>query len=355
MKNPNKKLTIKDIAQLAGVSIGTVDRVIHNRGEVSEKTREKILKITKTLNFQPDVLASALASKKNIKFAILMPAADNESSFWKTPNLGIEKAFDEIGHYGIHPSKYLFSITDKISFLEEAHKALNDNPDGILIAPSLQNEAVEIANLCTQNNIPFAFFNSTIANLNPVCYVGQDAYQSGQIAAKLMDYGVEADSQILIVSILSFLKNNKHILDRKKGFLQYFDDKKFRNITAINLDIDSLNIGDVYEALRNSFISNPEIKGIFVTNSRVFHVARFLESEKIKNINLIGYDLTSENIPYLEKEIITFLINQKPVEQLYRAIITLFNKIVLKKEVPKEILLPIDIVTKENLKYYEEY
>jgi len=39
VKKPDKKITIKDIAQLAGVSIGTVDRVIHNRGEVSDKTR----------------------------------------------------------------------------------------------------------------------------------------------------------------------------------------------------------------------------------------------------------------------------------------------------------------------------
>ncbi len=355
MKKPDKKLTIKDIAQLAGVSIGTVDRVIHNRGEVSEKTREKILKITQVLNFQPDVLASALASKKNLKFAIVMPAADSESSFWKTPNIGIEKAFNEIGHYGVHPIKYLFSISDKNSFLEEGIRAINDHPDGILIAPSLQKEGGEIANLCNENNIPYAFFNSTIANLNPICYVGQDSYQSGQVAAKLMDYGITEGAQILVISILSFLKNNKHIHDRKSGFLQYFENKKSRSITIITLDIDSFVVGDVYEALRNCFMANTAIKGIFVTNSRVYHVARFLESEKLKNINLIGYDLTSENIPYLEKEIITFLINQKPVEQLYRAILTMFNKIILKKEVPKEILLPIDIVTKENLKYYEEY
>jgi LacI family transcriptional regulator len=49
------------------------------------------------------------------------------------------------------------------------------------------------------------------------------------------------------------------------------------------------------------------------------------------------------------------LINQKPIEQAYRAMTALFNKVVLKKEVPKEIILPIDIVVKENLKYYEEY
>jgi len=353
MEKPEKKITIKDIAHLSGVSIGTVDRVIHNRGEVSIKTREKILTITRALNFQPDVLASALASKKNVKFASLMPAVDKDSSFWKVPNLGIEKAMSEIEHYGIAHSKYLFSVTNKGSFISEAKKALDENPDGMLIAPSLQNEAMEIAKICNERKIPFVFFNSNISNQNQICYVGQDSIQSGMVAAKLMDYGLRQGSEILVVSIFSFLKNNNHILNRKKGFIQYFDNKKERNFILHSLEINSLDVGDIYSELRDTINIHPEIKGIFVTNSRVFHVARFIESEKLSNINLIGYDLTDENIPYLEKGIISFLINQKPIEQAYRAVIALFNKIVLKKEVPEEILLPIDIVMKENLKYYE--
>ena len=58
------KIRIKDIAALAGVSTGTVDRVLHNRGEVSQKSREKIEKILTELNYQPNIYATALASKK---------------------------------------------------------------------------------------------------------------------------------------------------------------------------------------------------------------------------------------------------------------------------------------------------
>jgi LacI family transcriptional regulator len=355
MEKSDKKITIKDIAKLSGVSIGTVDRVIHNRGEVSAKTKEKILKITQTLNFQPDVFASTLASKKSISFGILMPASDNESSFWKIPSIGIDKALNEISRYGISHTKYLFSLSDKNSFLELAHKAIENHPDGLLIAPSFQAEASEIAKMCTQRQIPFVFFNSTVPNANQISYIGQDAMQSGMVGAKLMDYAIMEGSRVLVVSILSYPKNNNHIIERKQGFLKYFENKKERNIQLISLEIESLNVGDIYAALRKAFSENLGICGVFVTNSRVLHVARFLESEKINHIHLIGYDLIDENIPYLEKEIISFLINQKPVEQAYRAMYTLFNKIVLKKEVPKEILLPIDIVVRENLKYYEEY
>ncbi|MBN2236735.1 MAG: LacI family DNA-binding transcriptional regulator [Bacteroidales bacterium] len=355
MERSDKKITIKDIAQLAGVSVGTVDRVIHNRGEVSEKTKQKVRKITEMLNFQPDVLASALASKKNVRFAILMPSANGEGTFWKYPMLGIDKALLEIEHYGVLYKKYLFSVSDKNTFIEQAEKAMMDHPDGLIMAPSFKKEATEIAELCAQRKIPVVLFNSSIDNQDHICYVGQDAFQSGLLAGKLMDYGSSENGEILIVSLMSLLQNNQYILARKQGFLHYFENKNERNLRLISLEIDGLDVGAIYHELRKAFSENPTIKGIFVTNSRVFQVARFLEAEKKTKVNLIGYDLTSENKPCLEKNMISFLINQQPLEQGYRAVNALFNKLVLKKEVPKEILIPIDIVTKENLKYYEEY
>ena len=63
---PSKKTRIKDIARLAGVSIGTVDRVIHNRGEVAEKTKLKVQQILKETNYSPNVMAQALKLKETV-------------------------------------------------------------------------------------------------------------------------------------------------------------------------------------------------------------------------------------------------------------------------------------------------
>ena len=67
MKSLPDKIRIKDIARLANVSTGTVDRVLHNRGEVSAKSREKVEKVLKEINYQPNIYASALASKKSVR------------------------------------------------------------------------------------------------------------------------------------------------------------------------------------------------------------------------------------------------------------------------------------------------
>ena len=61
-----EKIRIKDIAEMAGVSVGTVDRVLHNRPNVSPPAREKVEKALKEMNYQPNMYASALAyNKKN--------------------------------------------------------------------------------------------------------------------------------------------------------------------------------------------------------------------------------------------------------------------------------------------------
>lgn len=94
--NINRNFTIKDIARLANVSIGTVDRVIHHRGEVSEVTRNRILKIINEYNYKPSFLASTLASKKLYTISVIIPKGDENNIYWDAPMKGIERAEAEL-------------------------------------------------------------------------------------------------------------------------------------------------------------------------------------------------------------------------------------------------------------------
>jgi LacI family transcriptional regulator len=90
-----------------------------------------------------------------------------------------------------------------------------------------------------------------------------------------------------------------------------------------------------------------------VTNSRVFSVASFLEKSKRTDISLIGYDFLKENIEYLKKGLIDFLICHKPEEQGYRGLMALYQTLVLGSPVDKVHFMPIDIITKENQAFYQ--
>src|SRR5690348_1732259 len=96
MKKKNDKASagVKEIARLANVSIATVDRVIHKREGVSEKTKARIEAIIQKLNYQPNILAQrlALASRGAIRIAAVIPNVSEETEFWQAPLDGIDQA-----------------------------------------------------------------------------------------------------------------------------------------------------------------------------------------------------------------------------------------------------------------------
>ena len=69
----DQNYTIKDIARMAGVSAGTVDRVLHNRGDVSPQSKAKVQKVLDEIHYQPNVFAIGLAAKKKYSFVCLIP------------------------------------------------------------------------------------------------------------------------------------------------------------------------------------------------------------------------------------------------------------------------------------------
>jgi LacI family transcriptional regulator len=73
-----------------------------------------------------------------------------------------------------------------------------------------------------------------------------------------------------------------------------------------------------------------------------------------KETILIGFDFLNENVRYLQNGIIDFLVCHKPKEQAYRGIHTLFQHLVSDVNIEKVNLMPIDIITKENARFYKE-
>ena len=105
--------------------------------------------------------------------------------------------------------------------------------------------------------------------------------------------------------------------------------------------------------LAEVFKANPGITTVFVTNSRVFLVAKFVEKKGLRDIMLIGYDYIAENIQCLKDGKINFLICQKPEQQGYRGVMSLYHHLILKIPVTQIDYMPIDIITRENYEFYK--
>ena len=138
MQNKSK-IGLKDIAALAKVSIGTVDRVVNNRGRVAPKTKQKVLEIMKELNYQPNILASVLSGNKVSRIAICLPEVEN-SSFWKQPLKGVQNAQMNHIHFPIEFEFYTFDRNSKFSFASTLQEigSKGDTINGLVIAPLFQ-------------------------------------------------------------------------------------------------------------------------------------------------------------------------------------------------------------------------
>jgi len=355
LENNQGPIRIKDIAEKAQVSVGTVDRVLHNRGRVSEEVREKVKRIIKELNYEPNLIARTLGTNKTYRFAALIPDPDQDS-YWLDSKIGIEKAFKEFKGYGIVVDFYYFDLNKVNTFLEKAHEVTENRPEGILVAPLFLRESLPFFENWEKNNLPYVLINTQISESSPLCYIGQDSYQSGVLAGKLIQYGTPHPSTFVIVHIAEDIANSAHLIKKEKGFRDYFTslEEEGKVYKVISADLPNPNHISFTEKLDYLFAENPDIKGVFVTTSKGFEIASYFGKRGIKDLRLIGYDLLEKNLDYLNKGTIDFLINQNPKGQGYFGILSLTESIVFRKSINSLKYLPLDIISKENLKYYIE-
>ncbi|WP_448699318.1 substrate-binding domain-containing protein [Mucilaginibacter sp. AW1-3] len=348
----NKNIRIKDIAIQAGVSTGTVDRVIHNRGKVSLKVRKRILAIIKELDYQPNMIARALGTNKIFTIAALIPDS-NVDFYWDAPKKGIEKAETDLKQFGIAVRQYIFDPYNVASFLEKAREVEASDADGILLAPIFHREVLPFLDVWQQRSIPMVFFNTQLTDFDPDSYIGQDSYQSGMLAGKLSQLGQPEHCSILIAHIDEDISNSAHLIKKEQGFYNYFNsDALASKYNLFKTELNRSNKDDFNKQLANIIAGNPNLRSIFVTTSKAYSIADYLEQMKIKNIRIVGYDLLPKNVEFMNKGSIDFLINQNPKGQGYWGIYQLTDLLALKKKIQPIKYLPLDIVTKENLNYY---
>ncbi len=350
----DKQTRIKDIAEKAGVSTGTVDRVIHNRGEVSAGTRKKILDIISDLDYQPNFLASSLASRKVFKFAVLLPAGSNQNPYWEDPLKGVLNAGEELKPYGIILDIHTFSPNDTADFRTKGHKLLQKKPDGLLLAPIFYSESKKFLSKCLEQNLPVAFIDSPMDYPNSVRFIGQNSYQSGHVAAQLIGMGNPKDASYLVFNIASDKDQLYRFTQRSNGFKDYFQSRKIP-VNILVHDIHSPGLDEIIQVLTKQMQEHKPIDGIFVTGSKVYRLARAMKQLDMSGIRLVGFDLVHQNLEHLQDEKIDFLISQQPEDQGYLGIQTLYSVLVQKQTVEPIKYSAIDIITRENVSHYMKY
>lgn len=342
-------VTIKQIAEKAGVSIGTVDRVIHGRGRVAPHTEAAIRKVIDDFGYEPNLFARNLKLGRNFCFGIVMPKNNQDGGYWAQPEAGMKKALEELKMQRVSAEFFFYDkyAAKPLSGIKET--ILDDGLSGLLIAPILTEPLTGLVSQLPQT-MPYVFFDSDLPGLNPLSVINQDAFQSGRLAAELMLKLIHKTGPIVVVKIVP---DDYHLKARVRGFLEYLQPEETHPVFIHEADVgcDPGCIRSLVVAIHNQY---PELQGLFVSNALTYRVAEVLPSLSFENKPvLVGYDLIDSNAEWLEKGVIDFIISQRPEMQGYQGIYSLYRHAILKEAIERRMTMPLDIITKENMRYHQ--
>ena len=351
----NKNYRIKDIAELSGVSTGTVDRILHERGKVSEDARKKVEKILKEIDYQPNLIARSLALKKKYHFIALIPSF-HEGEYWAKLSQGIEKAKRELFSYNIDVEQIYFDQYDSNSFDELIPKIETADCQGVIIATLFKQSVLTLTQRLDQKGIPYILIDSFIDHTNCISYYGTHSYDSGYIAGRLLFEQIRQGDDLVIFRFTRKGDScSTQVQKREEGFRDYLENTPFKGkIHLLHVHADDK---EENKRLLNTFFEKyPQVRIGIIFNSRAHFLGDYLSSERPDYpFKLLGYDVIEPNVRYLENGLITHLIAQRPEVQGYHCIKALFRHLILKEKIEPVNYMPIDILVKENIQYYNNY
>jgi LacI family transcriptional regulator len=345
---------IKDIATTAGVSAGTVDRVLHNRGRVSEESLKKVRQALKKMDYRPNLIARSLASKKVCRIMALIPSFVS-GEYWSEVNKGIAKAEKEFSDFHLELQCKSFNQYDKVSFDTIVEEIKQDEYEGAVIATLFKESTFELTRWLDKKEIPYVLTDAYIENTNAIAYYGTDSYRSGYIAGKLLSERIGKENDILSFNITGKgTVESTQVSVREKGFRDYLSKTGFRgNIYPVSISSES---PEKNKSILDTILKKEYgIKAGIIFNSRIHIVASYFKEKQIKDFFLIGYDAIRSNVPFLKNGIVSHLIAQRPEVQGYNSVKALFHYLTLHRETKKMNYMPIDILIKENIEYYNNF
>ncbi len=349
-----KKIRIKDIARLAGVSAGTVDRVLHNRGNVSTKARQAVEAVLEKVDYKPNIHVSALSLKRTYKIVITTPIV-SPGEYWESIHHGFRYAKEAYSNLKLTTEVLTYNQYDIFSCREMFRQIAEMEMDALIIGPTFHNETYTLCEKMDERNIPYIFVDSNNDGTHPLAFFSSDHYMCGTLMAKLITSLIPVDSKIGILHALRVGNQsaNSTIL-RKKGFMDYISKQEAAyQVLRIPFSVEEPKNNESY--LSRFFSVHHDIPGVVVMNSRGNYVANYLHSNQIHDVKMVCLDLTTPNVEALKKGRIDFLIGQEPEYQGFRAMKTMLEHLIFNKPVKRENYVQLDILTRENIGFYKRF
>lgn len=316
-------VTIKKIAEISGVSRGTVDRVLNNRGKVKPETEAQVRRVAEQLGYAPNLAAKALAAKKK-SYSIGVLLSSEGVPFFDDILKGIKQAQKEYADFGLNILYRSMKGYDPARQLELLRE-MRGSASAVILNPISDPMIAAEINRMTDEGICVIPVNNDIENCRRFCYVGCNYFKGGEAACGMMGLitGGRANIGILTGSI-KMLGHNQRI----EGFRSVLK-RKYPGM--IPVDFGETNDDDIqaYETALQMLEAHPEINALYVVAAGTYGVCRaVLSSGREGRISIVCFDSIPSTADMMRRGLIQATICQQPFTQGYQSVRIAFDYLV---------------------------
>ncbi|MCH4167025.1 MAG: LacI family DNA-binding transcriptional regulator [Megasphaera sp.] len=315
-------VTIKKIAELCGVSRGTVDRVLNKRGRVKPETEAAVLAMAKQLGYQPNPAGKALAARKHRPVVGIVLTSEG-NPFFDDVIKGIKTAEERYAIYGLQVELKTmrgYHVEDQLALLESFRGTAN----AIIVNPINDERIAEALNDYVDQGVYVITLNTDIENCRRNCYVGSDYFNGGETACALLELLLGEQASVGIVLGV------RHVLGhrlRLEGFQQ-----RMERIPGFHiLEVIENNDDEIYsyERTRKMLQDYPDMNALFIAAGGVYGACRaVLSMPERKKLTVVAFDSVPTTVEMMKKGVLHTIIYQHPYRQGHKAMDIAFQYLV---------------------------
>lgn len=330
------RATIKMIAERAGVSIGTVDRVLHDRPYVKAEVRERVLAVMAELDYRPNRMASALATSGTPRhFTVIQPE-------WG-PYLqdamadGVSRFLEERRDYNLSVEVLRYPHGDTVGCLQLLDQASREHVHGVALCGADCGEVCERLRQLAGLQIPVVTFNSDVPQAPRLCYVGEDAHHAGRVAGEIASKFLRPGDKVLLAySGLEYVGHKA----RADGFFECLAERGFsRDAFLVAATYDSYE--KTLEAVSRVLETEPRLRYIYMATQSVPGCVEALRrAGRTGQVRVLAHDNSPEIRQFLKEGLVDFSIDQNLPYQSYQALSVLFGAVLEHRNPAQDFFYP---------------
>jgi LacI family transcriptional regulator len=337
------------IAEMANVSIGTVDRALHGRGGIKESTRQRILQVARQIGYTPNLAARALSvAKAAARVGVCIPREIHffYDQLWNGV-LDEARRVEQLGIHFVNRPVRVLGEGDTEAFKE----LVQSHVDGIILTAGNPKDLTPLIDEAEEKGIRVVCVSTDAPESHRSSVVYVEPSLNGNLAGELMGKILPRGSKVAVVAGMLSAEDHRKKTDAfSEAFPKHCRGGKVVSVIEGHEDEDE-SFQKSFDLLRRV----PSIAGLYVNTVNCLPVCRALGARGLAGkIKLITTDLFAEMAPYFQKGTITASIHQQPHRQGQIAVRLMADNLTSKINFPPSVHLSPGIVMSSNLHLFRE-